>query len=365
MRFRILTTEEYIAIGKELDFEGVDIFYLPDYVELCKHIENDSIYVAFYESKNATIVYPFVLKNIFAGYLVNCDINTPLYDTHSIFEYGGPMVLNGNATFQEWINFNRAWKDYCMNKNIITSTIDKHPFLYSMPIALSQICVTSTTVYCVDLTRDLSTMYSKSVLKNIRKAKRYSISIVDSTSSKDSLTEFLKIYYDTMERVRARSFFFFPFDFFNELQSRLNSKYKLFLAKNAAGESIGGLILLLHSDFVHSFLSGWNNEYKKCKSNYLLFYEAIEWSKRQGYKVFHLGGGSVDLVKFKKQFSNSDSVLKITMNIYNNDIYNILNSNILPEKKYLMGNVFPPYRIGENTGFLSVNIEGIQGCYKA
>ena len=70
----------------------------------------------------------------------------------------------------------------------------------------------------------------------------------------------------------------------------LDDKISLFCARHK--EQIIAAALFLHDgDVVHYFLGGSDSDYLALRPNNLLLYQAICWAKRQGYRLFNLGGG--------------------------------------------------------------------------
>ena len=71
---------------------------------------------------------------------------------------------------------------------------------------------------------------------------------------------------------------------------------KLFLAEYE-DEPISGLLTVPFGNTVVAELFGWSGEKSRCRPNDLLFWNALEWSKDNGYEIFDLGGVDISVAQ--------------------------------------------------------------------
>jgi hypothetical protein len=337
MMLQLLTINEYLDISSSLDYSRADIFYLPEYLKVSQFIEPHPIRVAVWRSNQSVIIYPYLLRSIPNQLLADLNIKDMLYDTHSVFEFGGPLCINGESTLKEWEQFNLSWIEYCQSQKIITDTVDLHPFLDSVPNCLFQTFQKNAATAYVNFseeTREVYDIFTPNARRNIKLAQKAFITVSE-TSNSEFIQGFVKLYYETMRRVGASKYYYFPYIYFEQLLQSMHDKAKLFVAVDIAGEMVGGLILLLHSKFAHYFLGGWNIEFSKQRVNYLLMFSAIQWAKNHGFQIFHLGSGQRSLLDYKMKFANRKRDLNIGFNIYNPGLYSKLLSTIPEDKKMI------------------------------
>jgi lipid II:glycine glycyltransferase (peptidoglycan interpeptide bridge formation enzyme) len=163
--------------------------------------------------------------------------------------------------------------------------------------------------------------------------------------------EFVSVYGQTMARLQADQFYRFPEEYFRDLRTTLGDKLHLCSVFDAAGEFACGALLTENQGIVQYHLSGTTDKYLSCSPSKLMLHEVTLWAKREGYRVFHLGGGlgaqADSLLQFKAGFSPLRGEFVTCRLIYDNEKYNYLcgrtSSSILPD------NYFPQYRIFQST----------------
>ncbi|HTB63229.1 MAG TPA: hypothetical protein VK737_06535, partial [Opitutales bacterium] len=122
------------------------------------------------------------------------------------------------------------------------------------------------------------------------------------------LGEFVKIYHDTMTRVRADPHYFFSQEYFRGLKGALGDRFMLAHTRDPSGEITSSGIFTKCSGIVQYHLSGNKLGGEGSDGSKLLLHGIRQWAKEQGCEHFHLGGGvgakNDSLFLFKSGFSS-------------------------------------------------------------
>lgn len=320
-------------------FMKLDIYYTREYTMLFSEIQGGSPQAAYFENKAGRVFYPFIKRKIHLrdGYF---DIITP-------YGYGGPILEGEQVVLND---FYKLFKDYCIENNIISETVGLHPLLKNNEY-LKEIMKTDYIrgTAAVDLTlpiEDIRKGYTSTNRRNIRKALKHGV-YTSVSNEREDLESFIDLYYETMDRNHASNFYYFDRTYFyKQMQTTTLSKSVLIIAQYNK-EIIGGVLLLIGTDFAHYHLGASKKDYLSLRPNNVLFDAMIEYAKSQGASILHLGGGYVDsdnLYKFKTSFSTNKSYeYFLGKHIINKEKYyefaNMVSINE-SEKNY-----FPIYRV--------------------
>ena len=171
-------------------------------------------------------------------------------------------------------------------------------------------------------------MYTKSIKNNLN----FKLIKLSYANLKD---KFLDLYNFTMDKVSAKSYYYFNENYFKTLEKIENS----YLAEitNSNNKVIGCSIIFIFGNYIHYHLS-CNDNSMNCITDFLLINIVKELGKD---KLIILGGGlsdNDDLSKFKRSLSNETFTYNIYKNIINKNIYDEL--SIGKETN----NFFPAYR---------------------
>jgi len=319
----------------------MDIFFTPAYAELYAD-EDSQPEVIDFSCEHGNVYYSFLKRRIH-------NINELYYDITTPYGYGGPIITECYTNETELVKaFEIKLSRYCHDNNIVSEFIRFHPLtdnhrifngvykpeLYSMNIA-------------VDLRprmEDIWSGFEHKVRKNVNKASRFAL-VTAFDGKGERLDEFLKIYYETMDRRNAGELYYFERSFFEGILRTLSGHY-CFVLIGYEGKAISTeLILLGDSGIMHSFLGGTSREYYDLRPNDLLKYRAIEWGKERGYHTYLLGGGPSPqdgVYKYKRSFApNGVHEFYLGKKIWNREVYDKLSvHNKAPEDS----SYFPLYR---------------------
>ena len=367
MKVKILSTKDYAEWIEILTKVEHDIYFIPEYARIYELNYGSKIDEAFfgksflfcYKENNNFVILPFTLREIntllFLSESLSADKEQRYYDLISPYGYNGPAIKcdNHSEVNQLVNNFLSEFNQYCLANNIVTSFIRFHPLLNNQQYFLTQLNTTerNKTVY-VDLTKTQDQLFNelnKKTRNLIRKAKKNGVSISISTDEQD-LKQFTKLYLETMHRNKAQEKYFFPYGYYKNTFKFLSSHAVLFIAKHQ-GKIISASVFLGYNQFFH-YHSGSDFNSLSLAPNNLLIWEAILWSKKNGYKWLHLGGGlreNDSLFHFKSGFSscfNKFYTANIIHNLYNYEMLNSLKAEFEAKrgKKRTFSDFFPKYR---------------------
>lgn len=132
-------------------------------------------------------------------------------------------------------------------------------------------------------------------------------------STTDGLSKFIELYYRTMDRVRAASWYYFDRGYFEALAQVLGRD--LHLCSVQAGDRTLALGLFASSGGVMQYLfSGADDNAGQPHATKLMMVFVRDWAKAAGLQVLHLGGGigarDDALSQFKRGFTRHSSTFR-------------------------------------------------------
>ncbi len=113
------------------------------------------------------------------------------------------------------------------------------------------------------------------------------------------MSSFCSIFYESMRRLGANPYYFFPIEFFSDIQEFLHC----FLIYTAEGEPCGAHVYLMDYPIVYAFLCHSVPRFNHLRVNNFGYDRMIERAVEMGFKTLHLGGGHPSLFHFKKGFA--------------------------------------------------------------
>lgn len=300
--------------------EKQDIYYTRNYCRLGQKMSGGAAELFVYEEDDGFVIYPYI-KRIVPG----TDSQTRYYDIETPYGYGGPVASAGAQSLAR--NFEKAFLEYCAKENIIAEFIRFHPLLKNEGIFVNGIDVLHNRITVwLDLSKGLEAVWTDDIsTKNrnvIRKCEKNGLIVEQSRD----YAEFACIYNQTMRRVDAGEFYFFPDSYYEEIKN--DSDYILMRVR-MGGETLACAIFMKCGDYFHYHLSGSRSEFLKLSPNNILLWEAVKYAEGAGCKAMHFGGGLTDskedsLFRFKSRFSSECADFYIGKRVHNREIYDAL-----------------------------------------
>ena len=289
-----------------------------------QHLEYPDIYFEPSYAKiytfNQEEVHEFIHKNeygLISNLFIKRKIEVILPDGNNYFDivtpygYGGPFIHYFTDKEKLITSYMETFEEYALNNNIISEFVRFHPILGNgVDFEKSYNSIFERKTVGTNLTfKDVITSeFSKHKRKEIKKILNNPDIHYEIDENPQDLTDFIKIYYSTMDRNGANKYYYFDNEYFQKLLRSLPKNLitcKVF-HKN---QLISMGIYFRYNKFLHAHLSGTLSEYLEFSPSYLLKYAMAIYGHEKGFDVIHYGGGSSPspengLYKFKKDFGN-------------------------------------------------------------
>lgn len=326
--------------------------YNPDYVRLMADANEYPMAIFYQHSKGGIILYPILVRSL--DDLSFCPRYLKSYkDVRSPYGYGGPLYLGSEDAKAEICNdFRIEYSKFAYSQKFVSEFIREDIFANQLVI-LDGYRIEQQKNVVVRLTRskkEIWFQYEHKVRKNVKRAIKERLKFVLDPQG-IYLDDFLKIYYSTMYRTGASSYFFFPKKLFKNFIKALGPGEGLtFVHVFDDDKMVATELILMSNTVLYSFLGGTSDEGKRKRANDFLKHKTILWGKLIGKKYYVLGGGASPgdgIFRYKKSFDpKSIFPFYVNMRIINEEVYN----DILSEyKKYTKNSTtkgfFPPYRV--------------------
>lgn len=327
-----------------------ELFFSQDYGKLYEKMENGVCEVFKFSHPLGTVHHLFIKREIPSTLQ-----GQKFYDLITPYGYGGPVVKDckkGGKT--ELVRqFELAFENYCLKQNIVSEFVRFHPIMKNV----EDFRDFYDTAYLRDTTGTtlkgyddpFEAEFSKSARKAVRKALKAGVEY-RITPNPDSLEVFKEIYYATMKRLNAESYYYFDDKYFSNCLKYFSDRIVLIEAVYEE-ETIGAELHFTCGSFMHTHLSGTVENTNHLSPVYVMTYAAVLWGKENGIDLIHSGGGVTNspedtLYLFKKKFGqNTNFQFHIGRKIWNPEIYKLLceETGVTGDEEF-----FPAYRAGDS-----------------
>lgn len=323
-----------------------DLYFDERYGKLYEEIEKGVCQVFEYNHPLGNVQHMFIKREIpiLLGSESYYDIITP-------YGYGGPLMMGCEPEHRNELEeaFIKAFAAYCEEEGIVSEFIRFHPvignakdFEKSYEVRYLRDTV-GTSISAHD--DPVQAEFSASARKNIRKALRQGVEYRVTLEPRD-LEAFQHVYFETMDRNQADSFYYFKEKYFDQLIETFGKRLLLVEALYE-GKVIGMELQFYYNDMIHTHLSGTYEEFHHLSPVYVMQYATVLWAMEQGIGLIHGGGGRTNspddkLLRFKQQFARQTVFSFYSgQKVWNEEIYRKLcrevNASITDE-------FFPAYR---------------------
>lgn len=326
---------------------GHDVYHLPEYFDISSKLEGGSPLAFLGMKKSSVLFVPFLVKKLpteFSGCVIGQDATSP-------YGYASPLLSECDRP-EEYGSLLTEMLLHFQSLGLVSVFLRLHP-LFKYPLdLLSQIGTLvnhGQTVY-IDLTNPeegIISNFCKNHKRGINKLKRDGYTVVIDEWS--YYNKFIYLYRETMERVGATRFYFFGNDYFKQLKNSLQERLHLLTVLSKDKQVAAGGLFTGVNGIVQYHLGATSSSFLNAAPSKLMFLYAILWSKKNGFKKIHLGGGlgagNDALFQFKRGFSNSLADFYTWRIIVDKTKYNLLvnlHNRISDKKQY---GFFPIYRM--------------------
>lgn len=320
-----------------------DIYFTKEYSLVHEALEDGVTKIFELKTSNGHIKHIFICRKI--KWKIN---SKEYYDITTPYGYGGPIILKSNNLDRLLEDYRKEFSNYCKENHIVSEFIRFHPIeknyeffqtLYNVKY-LRNTLSTNLTKYDDPFQAEFSKSARKICKKLLKSEMNFKI-----TENPSNLDDFVKIYYDTMDRNKAKDFYYFGDNYFNNLVLHLK-KHILLIIIYKKNILIASGLYFKYNGYLHEHLSGTLKDHITESPAYLIRYAATEYGKKHNYNYIHYGGGTTNskddgLYKFKKRFSqNTEFKFYIGTRVWNKAIYEkLVNKSNNNNEEF-----FPAYR---------------------
>ena len=299
-----------------------DFYHLPGYVALEGQWLKAQALAFCHESDGHVMLLPLLERPTPGG--TGTDAVTPYGYSCPVFSSGCSQAFRVHAL--------QAFQDAAVQRGLISTFMRLHPLIeYTLPQPL-QIKGGEWTQtdrgFTVDL--PLATDHEAWILRiagghrsAIRRLQRNGATFVMDTPQ--AIEEFPRIYQQTMEKLSAQSVYFYTADYFERFRQALGDKAHCAAVLSDQGEVMSAGLFTHVSGIVQYHLSGTDPRFNKQAPMKLLLSGVREWSRQQGARSFHLGGGlggaKDSLYEFKEQFGGQSLTFRTVSIIHDPRLY--------------------------------------------
>lgn len=281
-----------------------EVFAHPEYAALfCRN--NEQAICVHWNGESGGVLFPLIVRQISDENWSNKQDNP--VDLISPYGYGGPFFW-GKAdpdefwdAFYQWAGEMKAISCFIRLSLFRTQVLPLREGVHEKAMNI---------VRTLDIAEDVMWMhYEHKVRKNVKRAINSGLKIELDMEGK-RIDEFIRIYYETMDRRNACEAYRFDRSFFEVLKKELSGEYAFFHAFSN-GEVVSTELVLLSKYNIYSFLGGTIAKAFELRPNDLLKHEIIQWGSRNGRKNYVLGGGyngEDGIFRYKRSFAPDGQV---------------------------------------------------------
>lgn len=332
-----------------------DIYHLPDYLYL-ESVRYNAVAEAILIAENDQIFFlPYLLRR--CDDIFDQSLTTPeVFDVVSPYGYPGILLSEKAASTKEFLELAiNQLISTLRTKGVCSAFFRLHPILNSgfNDFLSSDICSINGETVSVNLKLSETEIWSQTRSEHrtsINKLKRSGVT-ARMVPFQEYIGEFISIYNETMDRVRAGQSYYFENEYFSYF-SKLGKKVHLCIVELDDKITCSGIFTEC-CGIVQYHLGGTRNEFFKQAPSKLMFDYVRFWAKERGNEVLHLGGGvgggKDSLYHFKAGFSKQTHTFLTLRLIINEEKYHhlvelrakSLNAEV---EELLRTNFFPAYR---------------------
>ena len=284
-----------------------DVYHLPDYVALDAK-RTETIPEAFLLQEDNKIFFaPYLLRSC-SDILGTAEAE--IYDIISPYGYPGILMSQGALDNPEFPDFAlQKFSSTLQERGVCSAFLRLHPILgegFAKVFQSDRLSENGQTV-SMDLTLDEGQIWAKTRRghqSTINKCIRLGLK-ARTVPYAEYIDEFIAIYEETMNRVKAKDSYYFSRDYFEGLL-KLEDKIHLGIVEQEE-EIVCACLFFESCGIVQAHLGGTKSEFLKQSPFNLLLHQMRLWAKARGNKYLHIGGGvggkKDNLYTFKSGFS--------------------------------------------------------------
>ena len=270
-----------------------DAYHVPEYVALeAKRNHNQPEALLISEADKIFFV-PYLLSS-FNDLMDLTDNQEEVLDVISPYGYPGILLSDAARNSSQFVHnaFNELQQTF-QSRGICSAFLRLHPILsdgFSELFPPNSVTNNGETV-SIDLRLDTDKIWTHTSTRQrsrINKCKILGLT-ARTVNFADYMDEFLAIYQETMDRVRAQDFYYFDRNYFTDLL-KLGDRLHLVIVESDS-QIICASLYFECCGIVQGHLGGTKTEFLKQSPFSLLQHHTSLWAKERGNKLMHIGGG--------------------------------------------------------------------------
>lgn len=326
-----------------------DVYHTPAYCALTARSEQGEPIAFHYAESGRELLLPLLVRNLPDA----LDAPSDWRDATSPYGYPGPLVSSAadTAFIARAIE---AFRQSARERRIVSCFVRLHPLL-SPPIdALDdsdvELLEHGPVVY-LDLTLSEEDQQRQMRSNHRRYIRRLaSDGYLPAFDEWSFYGDFQAMYRQTMERVGAKEFYFFPETYFDDARRELADSIHLAMILAPDGRPACGGIFFETAGLIQYHLGATAEEHLAVGPSKLLFDAVRRWGRERNDRQLMLGGGlgaaRDSLFHFKAGFSNLDAPFRSLRIIADREQYDALDRHCTLRFPEIVRNAtfFPSYR---------------------
>ncbi|MEL6931213.1 MAG: GNAT family N-acetyltransferase, partial [Cyanobacteria bacterium J06600_6] len=266
-----------------------DVYHLPDYVDLDAKRTETTPEAFLLEEDDKIFFAPYLLRS--CGDILG-STETKVYDIISPYGYPGILMSQAATEHPEFPEFAlQQFRHTLQKRGVCSAFLRLHPILgegFAKVFQSERLSENGKTV-SIDLTLDEGKIWAKTRRghqSTINKCMRLGFT-AKTVSYAEYIDEFIMIYEETMNRVKAQDSYYFSRDYFEGLL-RLGDKVHLGVVE-LEEEIVCACLFFESCGIVQAHLGGTKSEFLKKSPFNLLLHQMRLWAKARGNKYLHIG----------------------------------------------------------------------------
>lgn len=329
-----------------------DVYHLPGYVALSASHDGGTPVAILAEDGDSVMLLPLLMREVPRAASV---LGRSAYDATSPYGFPGPLAASHTPPTQAFAAHAVPQViDFLRDQGMVSLFVRLHPLI---PFPADPLCREGSLVghghtVAVDLGatgEELLAQIHKSHRRCIRMVERLDHRMVV-ISEPEGIGAFLEIYQETMDRVHASSYYYFPRTYFENMFDTLRDRVHLAFLE-VEGEFVCTDLLTEVGGIVECHLGATRTARLAISPSIILAYYECLWAKARDNRFLHLGGGvggeADSLFAFKAKFSSLRFPFSTWRVIVDQDSYSALVAARTGER-YLNADhsagFFPAYR---------------------
>jgi hypothetical protein len=235
--------------------------------------------------------------------LFACLLRRDPSDVVSPYGYGGPVGAGADPPLERFPGAYEAW---CRTRGVVSSFVVFHPLTGSAGSAASALfrrIPLGATVAWPLTGRDLLDGMHRHHRRLVRRAQGEGLEVTVDPAPTE-LVSFAALYEETMRRVQASQFYFFPARYW---QTLLCGVALVRVDVRQDGRLLASVLGMGKPPWLHYHLGARSDTYRRDGASHLALYELAAWGQAHGVETLHLGGGvggrPDSLFEFKLRFA--------------------------------------------------------------